>query len=527
LLGYSESVGDASDLFAVVDRKNKIYATKHVVLPTAPLELGSSIPSAAPYRAQPILAVRPILSIAHLADRKILEQYAPPAVVINENLDVLYFRGRSERYLQQPAGMATHNVLRLARPELHAALKATIASVFATNEPVTTAAQVRTESGELVPFSLTVQPMQEPETRARCILVLFKEHTGEQTTPRLIATRPDTPESATDTTQELKHELALAKEYLQSTLEDLERTNEDLKSANEELQSANEELQSTNEELETSKEELQSTNEELVTLNDELQDRMRELAGANDDLHNLLLGVDRAIVIAGLDLRIRRFTQTAEKLLNLLPTDIGRPVALLNSFLGGFGIEKSVSEAINELATIERDTPATDGRWYSLRIVPYRTLDLAIRGAVISIVDVDLTKRRVDLSAAISEYAAEELAAVQHPLMIVDATRSVLWVNDPYYEMFQFTPQEIIGTRLQRIGKGSWGDRNLDKRIDDTLRTGAPFRGHVLSMTLDGFADTRLIVGGSRVRTVANDTKLVLLSIEPDVQGSSEDHRDE
>ncbi len=202
-------------------------------------------------------------------------------------------------------------------------------------------------------------------------------------------------------------------------------------------------LQSSNEELETSQEELQSTNEELVTLNDELQSRMSDLSTSNDDLHNLLLGVDRAIVIVGLDLRIRRFTHAAEKLLNLLPSDLGRSASQLNSFLGGFGVEAVIADSIKNLAPVERDLQATDGRWYSLRIVPYRTLDLMIRGAVISIIDIDLSKRRTDLSAAVVEYAAEGLAAIQHPLMILDGNRAVIWVNDLYFEAFQLTAQEI------------------------------------------------------------------------------------
>src|SRR6185312_4085784 len=158
---------------------------------------------------------------------------------------------------------------------------------------------------------------------ARCVLVLFKGGIDGHVTAGP-APSPVSSDSQNETTQALSQELALTKEYLQSTIEEIERTNEDLQSANEELQSSNEELQSSNEELETSHEELQSTNEELITLNEELQSRMRELSSANDDLHNLLLGVDRAIVIVGLDLRIRRFTHTAEKLLNLFPTDIGR-----------------------------------------------------------------------------------------------------------------------------------------------------------------------------------------------------------
>lgn len=512
MLGHSESVGDAAELFALVDRNNRIYAAKHVTLAT-PISFGSNVRATATQERQPFVGSRPMLSLAHLADRKILEQYAPPAVVINDNLDIVYFRGSSDRYLHQTSGPATHNILRLARPELHPSLKTTIEQVFATNALVTTTAYVKTDLAGLQPFTLIAQPMLDPDTKARCVLVLFKEDVDGQAAPRL-APPPAISDSQDDTTQALSQELALTKEYLQSTIEEIERTNEDLQSANEELQSSNEELQSANEELETSHEELQSTNEELITVNEELQSRMRELSSANDDLHNLLLGVDRAIVIVGLDLRIRRFTQAAEKLLDLLPTDIGRSAAQLNSFLGGFGIETVISESIDKLATVEREIHATDGKWYGLRIVPYRTLDLMIRGAVISIIDIDLSKRRTDLAAAVDEYAAEGLAAIQHPLMIVDGSHAVIWVNDIYYETFQLTPQEIIGTRLEKIGTGSWSDPELEKRIAETMKTGAPFRGHSLTLDLEGVGAARVTVSGSRLRTLADQTKLVLLAVE-------------
>jgi len=512
MLGHSESVGEAADLFALIDRNNRIYSAKHVSV-AAPVEFGSTARAAATQERQPFVGARPMLSLAQLADRKILEQYAPPAVVINENLDILYFRGSSDRYLQQPSGVATHNVLRLARAELYPSLKASIEQAFSTNEAVTATAYVKTEVTGLQAFTLIVQPLLDPETKARCVLVLFKSGIDAQLTANP-APSPVPSDSNYEATHALSQELALTKEYLQSTIEEIERTNEDLQSANEELQSSNEELQSTNEELETSQEELQSTNEELITLNEELQSRMRELSSANDDLHNLLLGVDRAIVIVGIDLRIRRFTQTAEKLLNLLPTDIGRSASQLNSFLGGFGIEKVISESIDGLATIEREIHATDGKWYGLRIVPYRTLDLTIRGAVISIVDIDLPKRRTDLAAAVDEYAADGLAAIQHPLMIVDGNQAVIWVNDIYYQTFQLTPQEIIGTRLGKIGTGAWSDTELERRITETMQTGAPFRGHSLTLDLDGVGVTRFSVSGSRLRSLANQTKLVLLAVE-------------
>ncbi len=515
MLGHSESVGDAAELFALIDRTNKIYTAKHVSLPTA-IDFGPRVKSAAaaPQERTTFAAVRPVLSLAHLADRKILDHYAPPGVVINDAMDIVYYRGRSDRYLQQPSGVATNNILRLARPELHATLKSSLERVAATNEVVTVVAQVKIDGLGLQYFTLIVTPIVEPEAKARCVLVLFKGGVDDQLLPTPARSPAAISDGSNESTEALSQELALTKEYLQSTIEEVERANEDLQSANEELQSSNEELQSSNEELETSQEELQSTNEELVTLNDELQSRMLDLSTSNDDLHNLLLGVDRAIVIVGLDLRIRRFTHAAEKLLNLLPSDIGRSASQLNSFLGGFGVEAVIEDAVKNLATVERDLQATDGRWYSLRIMPYRTLDLTIRGAVISIIDIDLSKRRTDLSAAVVEYAAEGLAAIQHPLMILDGNRAVIWVNDLYFEAFQLTAQEIIGTRLGNLGKGSWADPALEKRIDDTIQTGKPFRGYTLTVELDGSGETDVSVSGSRLRNLAGEAKLVLLSFE-------------
>ena len=181
----------------------------------------------------------------------------------------------------------------------------------------------------------------------------------------------------------------MTKDYLQSTIEELESANEELKSSNEELQSSNEELQSTNEELETSKEELQSTNEELTTVNDELQNRMAELQLTNDDLHNVLGGIDEAIVIVGMDLRIRRYTHSAEKLLNLVPGDVGRSVSQLNAFIVGHRIEELAARVIDNLAPIDERIRCADQRWYRLRVTPYRTLDHSIRGALIVLTAAD------------------------------------------------------------------------------------------------------------------------------------------
>jgi two-component system CheB/CheR fusion protein len=191
----------------------------------------------------------------------------------------------------------------------------------------------------------------------------------------------------------LTQELAATREYLQSVIEQQEAANEELQSANEEVQSANEELQSINEELETSKEEIQSSNEELVTVNDELHNRNAELHQSNNDLTNLLSSVQMPIVMLGPDLHIRRFTPMAEKTFNLIRTDVGRPISDIKLNINVPDLEQLVVQVIDTVSAKEQEVQDKQGRWYSLRIRPYRTLENKIDGAVLVLVDVDDLKR--------------------------------------------------------------------------------------------------------------------------------------
>lgn len=280
-------------------------------------------------------------------------------------------------------------------------------------------------------------------------------------------------------TELLNHELALTKDFLQTTVEQLERSNEDLTSSNEEL-----------------------------------QNRMQDLSAANDDLHNILLGIDRPVIIVGLDLRIRRYTQAAERILNLLPADIGRSIAHLSGFIGGFSVERVVSEAIENVVTIERELQAADQHWYRMRIVPYRTLDLAIRGAVITLIDIELPRRRVELLSDIEAYAAHTLKDVQNPLLIVDADQTVLWANPPCYQVFSITQHQTLGSAFARVGAGQWANVELDRLLRRTLMTGAPFQGATVERTTPKGAPRTMVIAGSRIRNVGKDAPLMLISIE-------------
>ncbi len=287
-LGTSESVGEASDLFSLVDGKRKIYVKKNVssagVFDFAFGSRGGVGPQA--LAANAVRAEhRPTVSVQQLADRTVLEKFGPPGLLVDEHLEVVQFRGQTGAYLAPSPGAATLNVLKLVRPELLIELRVAIQKVTSEGLPVTSAPLRLGVEGPAV--VLEVMPLEEPGTHQHCTLVLFRE-VAPNAVPERSAGPPIADSDGETRLAELRRELLMTKEYLQTTVQDLEAANEELQSSNEELQSSNEELQSTNEELETSKEELQSTNEELATVNEELQNRMSQLAVSNDDLQNVL-----------------------------------------------------------------------------------------------------------------------------------------------------------------------------------------------------------------------------------------------
>ena len=264
----------------------------------------------------------------------------------------------------------------------------------------------------------------------------------------------------------------MTKEYLQTTIQELESANEELQSSNEELQSSNEELQSSNEELETSKEELQSTNEELATVNDELQSRMAQLGVSNDDLHNVLADSTSPLIIVGMDLRIRRFSAAAEKLLNLIVSDVGRPVGCLGPTLNVPDVNAVVSETINSVHEIEQRVRLPQGQWYTLRAIPYRTADLAIRGAVL-----ELTRtpppRKPSGPPEIHELVGKVLSTLPNTLVLLDDQLRMVWSNKAFFDAFQ-VGTEVLGRPLEEV----WGGRDLHpelwKRLEDTVAGGTP-----------------------------------------------------
>ena len=393
LLGTAETVGGFGDLFTQVEKRCKIYRKKSAATARVAVDFGTTAPALPEPPKMTKQAVRGLnvqADIQNAADRVVLNRVAPCGVIINANLHVLQFRGQTGDFLEHFAGEATLNLLQMARPALAMDLRAAIhkaqkddVSVKVDDIPLQTGAGALLASLEVIPF-------YAPSTGTECwMLVLFR---SRPLPPPRQPGAAASPGGRTDLAH-LRDELRLTKESLQSIIEEQEATNEELKSANEEIESSNEELQSSNEELETAKEELQSTNEELQTLNEELNTRNHEMVQVNNDLQNLLSSINLPILMVDNELCIRRANPQAEKLFNLIPSDIGRRLSNIKSNLQAAELDQMIREVIDSLETREMEVRDQEDRTYSLRIRPYRTRDNRIDGAVVTLFDIDAIKR--------------------------------------------------------------------------------------------------------------------------------------
>jgi two-component system CheB/CheR fusion protein len=402
MLGSTEGLlGAGSELFEMIDKKQKIFRKRLV---SAPVAFGFSMdkPAHQPTGAQTVAApksqetLKIPMELQREADRLLLARYVPPAVLINEHLEILQARGHTASFLELPSGRASLNLLKMARPGLLFELQGAIDE--ARKQGLEAIRQhVRVEDEKPMIVTVRVVPFKVPTQAQYSFLIVFENETASgdglaatAAPGSSLAVEPvfkDEDSALGKQIVQLRQELAATREYLQSIIESQEGTNEELQSANEEIQSGNEELQSTNEELQTSKEELESANEELHTVNDEMQHRNELLTQLNDDLTNLLYSVSLPIVMVGADLSVRRFTPQAAAVLGLTSGDIGRPMPRLRLKLDMASLEQNMLDVIQQVQSQQLHVQDSDGKWCVLRIVPYRTQDNRIDGVVLSVMN--------------------------------------------------------------------------------------------------------------------------------------------
>ena len=389
-LGSAETIGAFTDLFSPLDGKTRLYRRLDSAMGAEPVEFPSSFfPVVAGVPAKRG-AQKPAPNLQTLADQLLLTQYAPAAALTSDKGDILYISGRTGKYLEPAAGKANWNIFAMAREGLRYELTAAFQKAIRQKDAVTLkGVQVRNNGG-MQAVDVTLQPIAEPEALRGMVMIVFTDVAApvEKAAPGKISKAS----VRSARMAELEQEIEQARHELQTTREEMQTSQEELKSANEELQSTNEELQSTNEELTTSKEEMQSMNEELQTVNNELQAKVDELSRAGNDMKNLLDSTDIATLFLDDALNVRRFSKRTSQIIKLIPGDAGRPITDIASDLVYPGLAEDAREVLRTLVPIEKEVAAGDGRWFLVRIMPYRTLENRIDGVVITFTDITVSK---------------------------------------------------------------------------------------------------------------------------------------
>ncbi|MCP4688572.1 MAG: PAS domain-containing protein [Desulfobacterales bacterium] len=467
-LGPSESIGEFTDFFQPIDSKWKIFQRKEhfserlLDYPSMPFHHGYK------YEDAEIMRRPDELDIQAIAERIILERYAPSAVLVNEHFEIVHFMGKTDKYLETPVGKASFNVLKMVREGLRLKMGTALHGAVRQKTSITIEGVRVKYNGDFRLIDLTVSPLMQFKSVSGFYLILFEEKAYPVKSAREKRKTAPADQSADPVVDNLERELESTKEHLQTTIEEMETSNEELKSTNEELQSVNEELQSTNEELETSKEELQSTNEELVTVNTELQNKVDELSQANNDINNLLASTDIGTIFLDISLAIKRFTPAMTKIFNLIKTDIDRPISDITSIIQYKGLKKDAEDVLATLIHREKDVQSKSGDWYSMRISPYRTTENVIDGVVVTFVDITRTKKTFEelrknknRHGVVAQYA-------KTGVWEVDLVNEEVWWDESYDVIFGSRPRETKNSWQWWTNRIHSRDR---KKVQESLRS--------------------------------------------------------
>jgi two-component system, chemotaxis family, CheB/CheR fusion protein len=543
-LGASESVGEFGNMFASVNRKARLFRCRKEVTVDGQTRSRAVFPLAT---ATAFIQAPPAgkasggkeSPLRRLTEQALLEQ-ATPAALVNSRGDILYIHGSTGAFLEPAPGEITAaNIVKMARESLRSGLTLALYKAVASGETVRRSdLQVKADA-DTFPVELAIHRVADDPAAAQkdaLYLVTFTRlaptaSSQAEAGPRHLreATREseDTLDSSRAADAEarvlaLQDELRAREEHLETALEELETTNDELRSTVEEIQSVNEELQSTNEELETSKEELQSVNEELATVNTELQAKVADLSLANADMNNLLAGTGVGTVYVDMELRLLRFTPAAAQVVNLINTDVGRPVAHISSNLVNYdSLVADLRKVLDTLEPIETQVLTSSGRWYLMHIRPYQTLDNVIEGAVVTFVDI--TEHKVmEESLRDSKFRTTEAAVntVHEPFLVLDSDFHVLLANAAFFETFRVTSESVVGTPLFELGGREWDIPELRRLLEDILPHDSVVSDFEVSRDFGQIGWRKMSLSARRIVEGERKSEMIFLAI-TDISGQA------
>ncbi|MBA2622537.1 MAG: PAS domain S-box protein, partial [Chthoniobacterales bacterium] len=501
-IGGSETESSATTLFSPVDAKHRLYVRRSVPrpswkVPLIPIRSADLKPprrlQARPRALPPLITdgVQEIesetLNSFHSRQERrevlfgelhlrLLEQYGPPSIVVNEQHDIVHLSEHAGRYLQFAAGEPTANVTKVAHPALRVELRTALFRAAQEKASIKTAAQTIEIEGTPEVISLVVQPMHGGDAARGFYLVLFENQND--------ALRWPPPTALAETgARELADDTQFLKEQLDITVEQYEAANQELRASNEELQAVNVEMRSATEELETSKEELQSVNEELLTVNHELKSSIEESSRTNADLTNLMASTDIGTIFLDRQLRIQRFTPSAQEIFNLIPADLGRPLSDITHKLAYEGLIADAEEVLKNLATVEREVRVGDESWYLTRVAPYRTAKDRIAGVVATFIDITRRKRAELELHAISKRSENQLhkfetvmTAVPDFIYHFDLEGRFTYVNQSLLDLWQKTSEEAVGKNFHELDYPPELAVRLERQVQEVIETRRPLK---------------------------------------------------
>ncbi|MBZ5583283.1 MAG: PAS domain-containing protein, partial [Acidobacteriia bacterium] len=517
VLGKAEQPGSLAGHFVALEGQPNIYVPK-AALARAGFELPARVAPFPVFKQEERRAIRELKTaeggphgpLSRQVDRLLAAQYAPPAVVVDDKYRIVEFRGDVGRYLAPDAGEAELDLFRMLRDDVALHLRAALEEARQKNMGIRLESiHVFRSATQFITVAVT------PITTAglgRHFLISFEDAAHEQSAPSALKPSLDaegSPEEPGDPQQriaQLDAELTSTRRYLQSIIEEL-------RSANEEAQSSNEELQSSNEELQTAKEELQASNEELQTLNTEMDSRNADLKQLSDDLLNVLTSLHIPILMLDGSLRIRRFTQASEKLLKLIATDIGRPVSDLKPRINVPDLEDIVRRVVETLASYEREVRDPEGRWYSLRVRPYRTTDNHIDGAVLQLLDIDQLKKSLEQVRRARDYASAIVQTVREPLLVLDSQFRIESANRAFFQTFKTSPEESLKRSIYEVGGGQFDFPELHHLLDDLVHSNSSVEDLELERDFERVGRRTMLLN-ARCITEDEEAGLILLGLE-------------
>jgi two-component system, chemotaxis family, CheB/CheR fusion protein len=447
-LGSAESVDLASGLFVPIDKKHRIYQAANA-------RSGSF--HAMPSLLGPSERLHPVKASKNRSERRrtspqevhqrLLEDYAPPSILIDENNDVVYATRQAGRFLHYPGGETSNNILTTIHPDLQLELRAALFRATQSHQNVTTRYVAMAEGKKTSSVRIVICPAQDQHAATGMTLLVFEE-LSEPIEAQVAIVSPDNNSVALHLEEELKQ----TKEQLRSVIDQYEVALEDLKASNEELQAINEELRSTTEEMETSKEELQSTNEELITVNLEMKMKVDETAKANDDLQNFISATEIAVVFIDRGMRIKRYTRPSTKIFNLIATDIDRSLLDITHRLEYPDIAQDIEQVFEKLQPVEREVRSTEGLWYIAKLLPYRTAEDRIEGVVLSFIDIS-RRKLVEQRLQESEQRMRLIAAStrDYAIATMDMDGIVTSWNNGAERLFGYSEKEMLGQRGEML----------------------------------------------------------------------------